>query len=239
MPKRQKVSTTKITVENAIEVTDSLKDEIRTVETQHRLFIYRMMTSAAYVISLFQRSKSLEKKFIRHAKVEKANKGIATEVMFYIMRARTKKARQLAWKRGRVIDFLLEQGVKPGAMTTDLKNRGGLEAVCKQAARENPRRPAKSAGTNGSDEYQKLASSKGDKVSSPRAEPISGKRLNDQRITVELEVLLSERDALLDLSPGSKATLKIVRREGNDTPAKILKLRPVVKKVIQTPESDW
>jgi hypothetical protein len=215
----------KFTVKNVLKVIDSLQDEHKVVEMQHRGFIYRMMANAASVIVLFQRSKPLQKKFMRHAKLDNAKKGLATEVVAYIMRAKTKKARQLAWKRGRAIDFLLALGVKPAAITTELKKRGGLEAICKQAASETPRRSKKSIGT---------ALQAFDATES-RREPVPMSGLNDRWVTVQVRIRLSDLDALHGMAPGSKAAMKIARVEENDVQAKVLRLKRVANKTA----ADW
>jgi hypothetical protein len=56
------------------------------------------------------------------------------------MGVKTESGRKLAWKRGRVIEFLHDQGIKISKIAAEIQSRGGIEAVLKQAAEQKPRR---------------------------------------------------------------------------------------------------
>ena len=70
--------------------------------------------------------------------------------MAYVMGANSESKRKLAWKRGRVIEFLHSQGIKIAKIAAEIKSRGGIEAVLKQAVKQQPRRDKKSAGKKAS-----------------------------------------------------------------------------------------
>jgi hypothetical protein len=216
-------SDSNINNKNALAVIDSLQGQHKKVVTRHRLFVYRMMADAASVIVLFRKSKGLEKKFKRHAKLGTIKKGIATEVLAFIMQATTMRARQLAWKRARVIDYLLDQGVKPAAIKAELKQRGGLEAVCKLAALEAPRRSPKSVGKKKSDSLRRelITLEDGAERETQRV-PVTIP--NNRWITIPVRIRLSEQDALNEMVPGSKAIMKIARIQEGDAQAKVLML---------------
>ena len=66
---------------------------------------------------------------------------LTIEVIAFVMNARTAAGRKLAWKRARVMNFLVDHcEVKPEHIRSELTRRGGLETVVGLAARKKPLR---------------------------------------------------------------------------------------------------
>jgi hypothetical protein len=212
------------------------------------------MAKGWLVVLLLRRQKKLQRKFARHAKLKVAAKGnaalkVVTEVMAYVMGANSDSKRKLAWKRGRVIEFLHSQGIKIAKIAAEIKSRGGIEAVLKQAVKQQPRRDRKSVGKKTSAKKSKHLVAKtrdvedqdtfdGDDSDSGARSPMTERR-NDAQIVVMLPVLmkLSDRDLFEELPTGSR--VKIVGMRVNRKGAKIEVDRITkLKSVVQVEDDD-
>src|SRR5205085_6196673 len=153
-----------------------------------------------------------------------------TEVMVYVMGATSDSNRKLAWRRGRVIEFLHDQGIKVEKISSEIQSRGGIGAVLKQATKENPRRDKgstgrktgvkKSAGviSKSKSDLNMLDREESDTTIARSAGATGG---NDGQVIMLLPVLikLSDRDMMEELRAESR--VRIVGTRINHSGAKI------------------
>ena len=67
---------------------------------------------------------------------------LAKAVMVYVTDAKSENAKKLAWKRARVVEHLHDfHGVPVGKIAAEIRKRGGVEAIARLAAEEDPLRP--------------------------------------------------------------------------------------------------
>jgi hypothetical protein len=242
-----------VTAKNFLKTLDSLRDQVKAALSGYREHVYGLMAKAWLVVLLLRKDKKLQRKFVRRAKLKIAAKGktalkVVTEVMAYVMVAKTASERKLAWKRGRVIEFLHSQGIKIAKIAAEIKSRGGIEAVFKQAVKQQPRRDKGSVGTKtGAKKSKPLVVKTRDKQGRDTADsdesdigarsPVTER--NDKLVVMMLPMLikLSDRDTLDELPIGSR--VRIVATRTNQEGArievsKVKKLKPDVSK----PEDD-
>ena len=92
----------------------------------------------------------LANKKIPKRSVAKLSKNPTAALICYITCANNENAVKQAWKRARALDYLCDnQGVQPGNIATEIKKRGGMEAIVKVAAAEFPRRKKIAAVSKG------------------------------------------------------------------------------------------
>jgi hypothetical protein len=223
---------------NFLQTLDSLRGQVKAALGGYREQVYSLMAKAWLVVQLLRKDKKLRRRFIRRAKLKVAAKGktafkVVTEVMAYVMGAKTESKRKLAWKRGRVIEFLVGQGIKIGKIASEIHSRGGIEAVYNQAVKQKPRRDKGSAGEKASGRKAKAlvakTSEKQDRDESDDADAGSPatSRLNDGQIIMPLLINLSDRDMLAQLPAGSR--VEIIATRISEKSAKIEVVR--VKKL--------
>ncbi|WP_156041981.1 hypothetical protein [Bradyrhizobium sp. URHD0069] len=205
-----------VTAKNCLQVLDSLRDEVNAAFRGYREQVYGFMAKAWLIVLLLRRDKELQRKFIRRAKLKVAAKGTAalkvvTEVMAYVMGVKTESGRKLAWKRGRVIEFLHDQGIKIAKIAAEIQSRGGIEAVLKQAAAQKPRRPKE---VPRSEEPTLDRTRHGHNDGTPQhgdfgvtAESSRAIRRNDRKVTMAVLIRLSDRDALAEFPAGSRVKI--------------------------------
>jgi hypothetical protein len=219
-----------VNAKNFIQTLDSLRGQVKGALGGYREQVYRLMAQAWLVVLLLRKDKKLQRKFISRAKLKVAAKGktafkVVTEVMAYVMDAKTASKRQIAWKRGRVIEFLHNQGVKIAKIAAEIKSRGGIEAVYNQAVKLKPRRDKGSAGEKASGKKAKApvakTSGKQDRDESDDADAGSPgtSRRNDGQVIIPLLINLSDRDMLAQLPAGSR--VKIIATRISQKTAKI------------------
>jgi hypothetical protein len=83
----------------------------------------------------------------RPTKSKKTEEWLTAAVVAYVTGAKSENAIKLAWKRARVLDHLHDvDGIPPEKIADAIRSRRGIEAIAKEAARENPRRPRDEKG---------------------------------------------------------------------------------------------
>jgi hypothetical protein len=121
---------------NVLQILESLNQEYKTNRGGYHQQAYSLMAKAMSVALLLRVNKKLKRKFIRYVRPKSAEKNISasinivTEVMVYVMGAKSESNRKIAWKRGRVIEFLHDEGVKIAKIAAEIPSRGGIEAMC-------------------------------------------------------------------------------------------------------------
>ena len=253
---REKRPSEKRPVKSITKELEALRLKLQKARNGYHQEAYRVMAKALAVALVLRENKKLARNFVRRVRPRPADRkdgaaiNLVTEVMVYVMGAATDSGRKLAWKRGRVIEYLHEEGVKIENIPSQIKARGGIEAVLKQAVKQQPRREKGSVGTKTGAKKSKPP------VVKPRdkqdrdppdsnesavipAKSAGGSRRNDRKVIMPVLVTLSDRD-MLDESPiGTR--VKIVATRTNEMGTKIeanrvTKLKSVVRKV---DDDDW
>jgi hypothetical protein len=240
-----------VTAKNFLKTLNSLKQEYKTNRDGYHKQAYSSMAKAMSVALLLRANKKLKRKFIRHVRPKSDGKGgsasinLVTEVMAYVMGAKSESQRKIAWKRGRVIEFLHDQGIKIAKIAGEIQSRGGIEAVYTQAAKLKPRRDRGSAGTKTrvkkSAAVIATSSHKSDRDKPDRDEPDSVNekppattRRNDRQVIMPILINLSDRDLLYDLPAKSRVKIYATcgtRKEAKIEVSRVKKLESEVRKV--------
>jgi len=123
----------------------TLQKQFKKVRSGYREDIRRITCEAYKVAIKIRKSSTKKKNFCELAGIRRRvqlRKGfdIARSVMVYVMGARTKSQLQLAWKRTRAVQYLHDDGVKLIDLEAEIRKRGGLESVAREAAKKDPRR---------------------------------------------------------------------------------------------------
>jgi hypothetical protein len=239
-------------IESIIKDLESIRRKLKKARGGYYEEVYSEMASALPIALLLRSNKRLKRKFLSEVESKRGSGGvpinIVTEVMVYVMDASSESRRKLAWRRGRVIEFLHDQGVKIGKVAAEIKARGGISAVLKQATEKDPRREkvpadAKNVAKKSKplvvktrDEEDRDTSGSDESDVTP-ARSAEGSRRNDGQVIMPVLITLSDRDMLFDLPV--KSRVKIYATRGSQKQAKIevsnvKKLKPDVSK----PEED-
>jgi hypothetical protein len=150
-----------------------------------------------------------------------------------------------------VIQFLHGQGVKTAKIAAEIKSRGGIEAVLKQAVKQQPRRDKGSGGTKtGAKKSKPIAVKTRDKQDRDKSDsdvsdltPASsagGGRRNDGQVIMPVLINQSDRDKLFELLDESNASLVVKRVNGVGAKiavVRVKKLKPGVRK--PEDDDDW
>ena len=142
--------------------------------------------------------------------------------MVYVIGAKSESKRKRAWKYGRAVQYLSEIGIPLGDLEREVKKRGGLEAVAKEAAQQQPRRrkntESASATTRSApklDLPKRAAGIQTGEAASNRSGNAARDLPNDQKTSLLIEIQMSDLDELRELKPGERIKLITTRlREG-------------------------
>jgi hypothetical protein len=175
---------------------------------------------------------------------------IVTEVMIYVMGVTSEAGRKIAWKRGRVIEFLHDQGVEIAKIATEIKTRGGIGAVLKQATKEDPRRKKVPTDAKPSAKKSKpLVVKTRDKQERdppesnesdvPPARSAGGSRRNDRQVIVPVLINLSDRDTLFDLPVEACVRMVAIRTNHKDAKIEVNRIKTLKSDVREENDGDW
>ncbi len=115
--------------------------------------------------------------------------------------AKSRSARQLAWKRGCALDVLRGDGVSPDEFVKEIKKRGGIEKIYQRSIDKSTDRPVPKSSSR---------SSAPKNPSSQQADN-SATKTNNREILVGVYMNLSHRDAILDVPAGTRVKLSAIR----------------------------
>jgi uncharacterized protein YdbL (DUF1318 family) len=132
----------------------------------------------------------------KHQSAKKWN--VATEVVAKITGSASRAARQLAWKYGKVLDILTEEGV-PGDETAKAIKARGIEKIIAAAKPVPPVR----------NKVAKVA--KGINAAGPRKSNQLRTIKNDQEVLCGIYMRLSDRDRIFGLPVGASVKLEVIR----------------------------
>jgi hypothetical protein len=165
-----------------------------------------MQMTQRMIVRLQQNGK-LQARFVRAVLKERRENGdrtsdrkvnLSLEVVAKATGAISREARQIAWKRARVLDYFREIGVEVAKTAQTIKKKGGVEKILAEATRKK--------------EQAGLDPDGGCLESSDKAEGIRTSRsTNDQDISVPVWMKMSDRDEIADLSIGTRYILNALR----------------------------
>jgi hypothetical protein len=218
---REKRPSEKRPVKSVTEELDALRLKLRKARNGYHQEAYGVMARALAVALVLRENKKLARNFVRRVRPQPADRkdgtaiNLVTEVMVYVMGAATDSGRKLAWKRGRVIDYLHEDGVKIEDIPSQIKTRGGIEAVFKQAVKAEPRRkrsePKQHSG-------MKTKGPAADELrgQTPEDDDAAGPSTNDKKVVMPMIISLSDRDMIMELPRKCRLRLAVVRVDRQD-----------------------
>jgi hypothetical protein len=238
-----------VNAKNFVQTLDLLRDQVKAALGGYREQVYGFMAKAWLIVLLLRRDKELQRKFIRRAKLKVAAKGTAalkvvTEVMAYVMGVKTESGRKLAWKRGRVIEFLHDQGIKISKIAAEIQSRGGIEAVLKQAAKQKPRRDKVSSDTkNGVKKRETVVGESNHKQDHDESDGVNARspataRRNDGWVVMPMLINLSDRDMLLGLPLRSCASIIVTRVGQKDAKIEVDRIKELKVGIRKVKDND-
>jgi hypothetical protein len=210
-------------IKKFFEATSLLKKHCKKIRAGYRQQQYDAMALALPMILELKGDDELERKFLkeigatRHQSKKQIN--VATEYMVHVLEATSETMRKIAWKQARVIEFLHTERIESARIAAEIKARGGINAVLKQATVHDPRR--KRAYLNKKGSKKKVAAPLTEKKNknvgheNGAARSMERGRRNDRKMTMEVLINLSDRDSLLELTGDAKAKMT-VKRDGAD-----------------------
>jgi hypothetical protein len=226
---KEKKPSEKLPIKSITNELDALRLKLRKARNGYHQEAYTVMAKALAVALVLRENNKLARKFVRRVRPRPAGRtdgaaiNLVTEVMIYVMGAATQSGRKLAWKRGRVIEYLHEEGVKIENIPSQIKARGGIEAVFKQAVKQQPRRDNDSAE----------AETSSDESAVNPGNSARGSRRNDRKVIMPVLVTLSDRDMVDESSIGTRVQIVATRTNEMGTTMeadRVTKLKPLVRK---------
>lgn len=129
---------------------DQLKSDSEQLENGYRANQYNLLGKVAELAAKLQSDERLRASFLVDLEASdrepKSEENLLAHVMGYVMMAQTDNQRKLLWKRVRAVEYLSSvHSIKPAGIAEALREKGGLEAVVRQAAVDDPirrKRPA-------------------------------------------------------------------------------------------------
>jgi hypothetical protein len=227
------------TAKTCIAELDALAANFKRSRRGFRARLYESLIHSQRTITRLRENERLRKKFIVEirkraessdapvrARRKRASKEInlATEVVALATGAESRSARQLAWKRGRILDILREDDVEVEKIATEIKARGGIEKIIRKAASNAKNR------LGGTGDH--LPDRRGTKDKRLLAER---KCSNDQRISLSIDMKLSDRDEILETPAGSLLGLRV--RVGEGAALELVKIKR--RSAAAEPEDVW
>jgi hypothetical protein len=188
---------------------DSICRDFQKSMKGHRDHLYELMGNVAAIKLLLDKKHKVRTNFIRSLRRKNGSSprpgqrlNLFTELMARATGARSRGARQIAFKRGRVIEILLKSGIAPEEIAATIKKKRGIERIYTEA--------------------NKAASEPAGEVNTRTAEPKS----NDHDTTFSARIRMSEREALIEnTNLGSRIKLEILRVGKGHGDFKIIKFR--------------
>jgi hypothetical protein len=161
------------------------------------------------------------KRVLSKAKKVEAPISLSTEVVYLAFGAKTRKARQNAWKKAQALDYLRKKDIPVAKTAATLRRLGGIERVAAIA-----RRPRALEAKH----------TKAEKAHGAPKVKLSAKP-NDAEIKVEVWMKLSVRDEIAANPAGSTLELRALRLGQANADLKITKVKRI-KKGGQAGEAD-
>jgi hypothetical protein len=206
-----KALTSKYTAKTILAELKELARIHRRARQGYREVLRDLMGRAGRILDRIDNNDKLRRKFVLMINRQSPQPGgatqssLSTEVMAIIIGARSRSARQRAWKYGRVLDVLLSAGVSVDAIAKEIKKRGGIERIYQDSIdkRSGHRDRAKTKSR-----LRPFAA----KHRPPPETDIDAPKTNNTEVLVGVYMKLADRDAILDnVSFGKEVWLKAMR----------------------------
>jgi hypothetical protein len=180
----------------------------RRAKQGYREVLRKLMGRAATILDRIDNNDELGRKFAlrlnrqntRSNEARKSN--LSTEVMAFIVGAKTRSARQMAFKYGRVLDVLRTAGVSADAIAKQIKSRGGIERIYQSSTNKQKFRLKKAKVISGSRPVQQ---------NQPPQTEFDAAKKNNREILVTFYMNLADRDAILEVPKGTRVRLNTIR----------------------------
>jgi hypothetical protein len=138
---------------SSVEKLRKLRSQYKTERAGYHGCVHETMARTMSVILTLRSSERALQRFLKLTKAKNkmspddvAQSWITKVVMEYVMDAKSESAKKIAWKRARVLDHLHDfHGILPRNIAVEIRERGGIEAVIRLAAEEDPLRPKTSS----------------------------------------------------------------------------------------------
>jgi len=199
-----------------------LKTEYKNELKGYRYRQYEILANTMAIVVELRSDDSAVRAFLRlsgkkspPAKCKNVEDRLTAAVVAYVTAAKSGNALKLAWKRARVLDYLYDvHAISPEMIADEIRSRGGIEAIAKDAMKEKPRRPKAEKGK----EKAKSATAKRSLVKSASAEKLS---FNDEADDWDAPIPDSGRDRLggedteikVRISPELRAKLMAIKAD--------------------------
>jgi hypothetical protein len=177
-------------------------------EKGHQRRLRSILQHAQHILAKLRRSEQMRHRFLKQVRKNRQNGhtrsgalNLATEVLTKITGGTSRDGRQRAWKYGKVLDVLAEEGVPPEKTAHAIKSRGGIEKI--------------SGGTRG-DRPPVRKAPEITKAATPQLAPQHvdlkvGSGQNDREILCNIYMRLSDRDKISDHPVGTTVILETIR----------------------------
>jgi hypothetical protein len=245
---KRQVQIKKRTFESIKERLDSIRGKIKNAQGGYRHEVYNGMAEALSDALLLRSNRRLKQEFIKCVRLERQKSSgavpvnIVTEVMIYVMGVTSESGRKIAWKRGRVIEFLHDQGIKIAKVATEIKTRGGIGAVLKQATKEDPRREKVSADEKTrAKKSEPLVKTRDEQEqdTSDSNESAGDSRRNDGQMILRVLINLSDRDMLNELPIGSRVRIFATRTNQKGAKIEVNRIKKLKPDVREENNGEW
>lgn len=131
-----------------------LKSDYNNERKGYRYRQYEILANTMAIVIELRSDGSAVKAFLKLSgkknpptKSKKIEEWLTAAAVAYVTAAKSENAIKLAWKRARVLDHLHDvHGIPPEEIADAIRSRGGIEAIAKEAVKENPRRPKAEKG---------------------------------------------------------------------------------------------
>jgi hypothetical protein len=209
-----------------------LKSDYKNERKGYRYRQYEILANTMAIVIELRSDESAAKGFLKLSgkkiaptKAKKTDKWLTAAAVAYVTGAKSESAVKLAWKRARVLDYLHDfHGIPPEDIAAEIRKRGGIEAVARLAAEEDPLRPKSKS------DAEKIDGTKAGFGKGPRAhiksasadEHVSGANLDDDLDDNADSSTLEEGTMLVRISGDLRAKLEEV---GEGKPAKLIGTR--------------
>jgi hypothetical protein len=132
----------------SIELVQQLKRDFKNERRGYRDSKRLILAQAMSAVVEFRSNDSALEEFLELSGAErpkgdfsKSNSWITTTVIVYVVNAKSENARKLAWKYVRILEHLHDfHRIPIEEIPAEIRDRGGIEAVVRLAAEENPLR---------------------------------------------------------------------------------------------------
>jgi hypothetical protein len=239
------------TIKNIFAELERLGLQYRKARAGYRKQLYQFMGDAQRIIVKLHKKDELRRTFTLRARKAKRPQdqkrfNLSTEVMAIIMGAKSREARQLASKRGQVLDHLREDGVLVEATAQQIKSRGGIEKIIQEAAKKkriSPEEDENSAPLPKSIRSKETSAGKRrERRAGVATRPVVDSSRNDYDTTLSVRIRASDREEVVRAGLGCRVKLSALRVGDKTDDFKIMKVKilsPTEDRTDRKEDGEW